>query len=245
MKTKHKIFDHLVETEKLFASGRADFKVIDGQHDGLLSYLPSADFNLIRLGSLDADFINELKEQKVSFTCFPKENIEEFFENFTVSQGFESSYVLEANLYSNLENFNYAPDAKIKIEKITDLEGLKKFDHIASIAFKSPEGFPFEIAKTVTNHPNLNFFIAYVDNNLAGCGLLSFIDDSAGLYWDGVLPEYRRQGIGVELVKHRMDYARKKGFKSICAQNMESSKNYYHRIGFKPSGTLTMYSCTY
>lgn len=140
-----------------------------------------------------------------------------------------------------LENWKYQDNLLIKIKKIHDENALKIFDFISSNIFQHAPLAAFDFFRPILNDANISLFLAYYDNMPVGCGVISLVNNIAGLYWGGVLAEYRGRGIGRQLTKYRMNEAKKQGFKNIVAQNLSASVNYYQKIGFKPMGSLPLY----
>jgi hypothetical protein len=148
-----------------------------------------------------------------------------------------------ANIFDDLSARKYQAAPNIQIKQVVNEHDLLEFDKIARVAFAHPEKMAFNFLKNALSSPNIYFFLASIDNNIAGCGMV-YLGDLAGLYWDGVLPEFRRKGVGTALTTYRMNFIKNKGFNSVCAQNMTPSAGYYKDIGFKSVGELPLYIFT-
>jgi GNAT superfamily N-acetyltransferase len=75
-------------------------------------------------------------------------------------------------------------------------------------------------------------FLATKNGVPVGCSGLDVNDDIGTCLWDGVLPDYRKQGIATTMLKHRLHYAWEKGCDYMAAQCLPVSLNVYVREGF-------------
>lgn len=237
--TKHDIFKQITDL-LLFIGSKGKFKVVESIDRAIITGLPSVAFNYISFGSLNHDLLTDTIKTKHPFMCFPQQTIEEEFPKFCEQHGLIKADDVLAHS-CDLTSWEYKPNNKITIKQFTDEESLNHFDYISSIAFQHPLHLAKAFLKVVLNAAEFQFFLAYDDNKPVGAAILSSLNNEAGLYWDGVLPEYRNRGIASELVKYRMNIAKNKGHKTICSQNMSTSKSYYQKIGFKPAGSLPLY----
>lgn len=55
----------------------------------------------------------------------------------------------------------------------------------------------------------------------------------AGCYWDCVLSDYRKQGIGRFMVQQRLKFSQEKGCMTVVAQCLNASLNIYLNMGFQ------------
>ncbi len=77
----------------------------------------------------------------------------------------------------------------------------------------------------ILEHPQLYTVLAYNDHILAGFKVGYPRDDTAFYSWiGGVLPQFRRQGIGLNLTKIQEKYAKAKGFTKLRTKSMNQFK---------------------
>jgi hypothetical protein len=87
----------------------------------------------------------------------------------------------------------------------------------------------------------MQLFLVQKNNKYVGSSLIDIQHDIAGCYWDCVLQEYRRQGIGSEMVYHRQELAKLLGCSFIVAQCLDSSLGVYLKAGFQKGSPLALY----
>ena len=133
--------------------------------------------------------------------CLPKKGSENLFEESYKQSSFARDDGAQMNIFNNLDAFVYERDDKISLKLITTENELKVLDEIITTAFKKPIGLIFKFLRAALPHPDITLFLAYYNNKPVGCCMLAFIGNVPGLYWDSVLPENRRLGIGTENVE--------------------------------------------
>ncbi|WP_341807778.1 GNAT family N-acetyltransferase [Wolbachia endosymbiont (group E) of Neria commutata] len=134
------------------------------------------------------------------------------------------------NLRLNAVNSSYL------LEQL-DLYTSKIFYHnigVVSTFFRGLSNYDYE-------NSGLRFFLVTLNDEIVGtCGI--YIQDNvAGFYSDGVLPMYRNQGIGTQMVLERIKLAKQLECKYIVAHCMKPSVNLYKRLGFQMLGNLYLY----
>lgn len=137
---------------------------------------------------------------------------------------------------------------KIRNARPEDVEALI---HIEQICFPAAEAArPDDVRARFAAFPE-NFFVAEVDGRVAGFVNGCTTDTSAlpdALYHhvslhrpDGgyqvvfgldVLPEYRRHGIGAQLIRHYVEAARQRGKKGVVLTCKDHMIPFYQRAGF-------------
>lgn len=84
--------------------------------------------------------------------------------------------------------------------------------------------------------------LAMSDNQPVGGSMICLGNDRyAGNYWDSVIPQYRHRGIGSDMVKLRLEYAKTLGLQFVVAQCMDSSTRLYKKIGFENLAEIEFY----
>lgn len=236
---KYAVFDHLMDSFQCVGKlNHADVTV--GDDSWVITGYPSPSFNVIRFGTKNNELINQLKAQNIPFICLPSKNIEKEFESFAQSYGLDKADFFTAS-YKKLEDFAYNHKPDFQISKVSTTDELKIFDKISSVAFMHPKGLAFDFFKDVMADAEIHLFLVCENDLPAGCAMISFVNNQAGLYWDGVLPEFRMKGVGTALVEYRMNYAKELGYKDIISQNNTTSLNLYKRLGFEQKGGLPLY----
>lgn len=237
---KYDIFNHLIDS-LLFIGNEGGYRVSDGIDKTMITTFASPVFNYIIPGSLDNKLIDEFIEENIPFICLPQSNIEKKFQMFCEQKKLVKAGEVIAHEFTELDIWNYQKDPKFSIKKVINEEELYLFDNISSIAFEHPNQMAMKFLQPALGKQDISLFLAYYESKPVGCGMISFVNNVAGLYWGGVLPKYRKLGIGTELTKYRMNYTKEHGFQNVVAQNMIPSIGYYQKIGFKPEGSLPLY----
>ncbi len=71
--------------------------------------------------------------------------------------------------------------------------------------------------------------------------MIACLHGVAGIYWVGVLPEFRKQGFASALTLYTVGQAKQKGYEYIVSQNLTASQSLFQRLGFQPLGSLNLY----
>lgn len=237
---KHDIFNHLIDSV-IYIGQKGKFETEVNENKSLFTGLNSPVFNYVSFGSYEPHLIEALKEKKLPFICFSQSHIAEGFPKWCDENSLVKADEVMTHKFENLDTWNHDEDSSIRIENVSDEKRLKAFDFISSSVFGHAPQAAFDFFRPILNDTNILLFVAYHDDTPAGCGMVSLVNNIAGLYWGGVLAEYRGRGMGRQLTQHRMNYIKQQGFKSIIAQNLSPSISYYQKIGFKPIGSLPLY----
>lgn len=245
------IFGHLVETFKAVGKFNPDViansvgvvcSLLAGEDTHVITSYPSPTFNLVRCDTANDALIKELQAQRTPFLCVPSVRMEPLFADFATSHGMVKADDVTASAHANLASFSHTPTIDIDMRAVTTSDDFKIFDSISAVAFSHPKGMAYKFLYPAFGKADVRWYVAYYNGQAAGCGILSTVNGQAGLYWGGVLPEFRKKGIATNLAAYRMGIARDLGFQSVVAQNMTPSLNLYtQRLGFKTFGTLPIY----
>ena len=239
---KYIIFNHFMETFR-FVGSLSKANITTGHDASVITGYSSPLFNIVQFDTKNHTKINKLKSANIPFMAMPSKKLEADFETFAQEQGLMKSDFVAASILNNLENWEYKPNSKIQIGSVSNDNDLLVFDKISAVIFGHPENLTFNFLKSALGSGEIHLFLAYAKGQPVGCGILSFANNQAGLYWDGVLPDFRNQGIATSLVKYRMNIAKNLGHTSVIAQNMTLSLRLYKRLGFEQLGGLPLYLC--
>lgn len=105
------------------------------------------------------------------------------------------------------------------------------------------------------NKDRMEYFVVEENHKIIGCAGIAPLQggdpEICELQKMYFLPEARGRGIGAEMMKKCLDYAREEGFKQCYLETlpyMESARKLYGRTGFrsleKPMGDTGHYNCT-
>ncbi len=239
---KYIIFNHLMETFRR-VGGLSKANITIGQDASIITGYPSPLFNIVQFDTKNYTKINKLKSANIPFMSVPSKKLEEEFEAFAQEQGLIKSDFITASVFKDLENWECNPNSKFQIGSVTNADDLLVFDKISAVVFSHPENLTFNFLKSALGYGEIHLFLAYAKGQPVGCCMLSLANSQAGLYWVGVLPDFRNQGIATSLVKYRMNIAKNLGYTSVIAQNMTPALGLYKRLRFTQLGGFPLYLC--
>uniref|UniRef100_UPI002FD0FBF2 GNAT family N-acetyltransferase n=1 Tax=Wolbachia endosymbiont of Pentidionis agamae TaxID=3110435 RepID=UPI002FD0FBF2 len=140
---------------------------------------------------------------------------------------------------------NVIPGLKFNI--VNSHDHLLEFDSYTSKIFHHDIGIVSTFLRGLSNSNNsgecgLKFFLVKLNDNVIGtCGMYTK-DDVVGFYSDGIMPEYRNQRIGTQMVIERIKMAQALKCKYVVAHCMQASVSLYKRLGFRMLGNIYLSS---
>lgn len=145
-----------------------------------------------------------------------------------------------AGMAADLEKLrdDLPPPPGLTIEKVRDIETLKRFGAILSTAFEFPEfvtdGFLdiFDSLGLGTEQPLQNY-VGLLNGELVGASSLFMGAGVAGIYNVGTVPEARGKGIGAALTLAPLLEARTRGYRIAILHASDLGYNVYRRLGFQ------------
>ena len=92
-----------------------------------------------------------------------------------------------------------------------------------------------EIGRAGRIAPNAHTFLAFIDDDVVGCGSVQFVDGIAWLGGAATIPEFRQRGVKPALVAHRLNLAAEAGcgLAAVSALSMGPSARNIVRFGFQ------------
>ncbi|MDN5247971.1 MAG: GNAT family N-acetyltransferase [Wolbachia endosymbiont of Tyrophagus putrescentiae] len=145
----------------------------------------------------------------------------------------------------NIKNYFSPPDVvpNLKLQIVDSSELLEQLDsytaqifyHNAGVVSTFLRGLPDDTSK-------LKFFLVILNDKVVGTCAIYIQDNIAGFYSDGILPMYRNQGIGTQMVLERIKIAKEFKCEYVIAHCMKPSVNLYKRLGFQMLGNLYLYT---
>lgn len=140
----------------------------------------------------------------------------------------------------------------IQIEEVRNQEQAEQYAKVFSEICNFPNlrerTVNWVIEQHTTTKPASVSFIAKIGGKIAGVSSLMLNHDfkevkTGGLYNACVLPQFRKQGVGMEMACHRIRLAKALGLQNISIVLMSDAmaRGYCERIGFKNQKTMTPY----
>jgi ribosomal protein S18 acetylase RimI-like enzyme len=87
----------------------------------------------------------------------------------------------------------------------------------------------------------LCYWVGYVDERPVAAVETAFAGSVAGIYNVSTLAAFRRRGIGAAMVRHALDEARARGYRTAILQAARGAVGLYERAGFVAFGEFTEY----
>ena len=105
---------------------------------------------------------------------------------------------------------------------------------------------PLEILRDVAGpaflaSPDVVFFGAQVEGELAAVASTVRVGDTACVYAVGTLPALRRRGAGGAALSAGMEYQLRRGAQRFALQSSESGQPVYERLGFRTVARITLW----
>lgn len=97
------------------------------------------------------------------------------------------------------------------------------------------------LSPSPTTQKRCHLFLAQFEGAYVGSSLLYIQGDQGGCYWDCVLPDYRKRGIGSAMIAHRLGVAAQKGCTSVVAQCVGASCPLYLKAGFQKHSEMALF----
>ncbi len=150
-------------------------------------------------------------------------------------------YLINREQFSNMDNLSSGTygdmSGLIKIRKMTmdDLEQVVAIDQVSFGLPWPPRSFQFEL----TNNPASRCWVGEMDGRIVAMLVGWFIVDEIHIATFATHPDYRRQGIGRNLLYHVLRSAKEEGaitsFLEVRAGN-EAALAMYRKFGYVESG---------
>jgi GNAT superfamily N-acetyltransferase len=184
------------------------------------------------------------------------DEIEQFFGERHLPSMMELSSWAPASTLKELAQRNYVPmwfrsvfaltptltfataRAGLRIERVEDADENRWLDVFAR-GFEAEQGevrvANDEIGRAGRIAPNAHTFLAFIDDDVVGCGSVQFVDGVAWLGGAATVPEFRQRGVQAALVSHRLDLATAAGCElaAVSALSDGPSARNIVRLGFQ------------
>ncbi len=140
------------------------------------------------------------------------------------------------------ESFDFPEGMEIK--EVLNLEELKIWTDILVKSFEFSEilqSYKKYFINAGLESPNSHYYLGFLNGNPVATGVLFEGEGAAGLFYIGTLPEVRRQGIALAMVKYLLNQAKTKSYHISVLQASEMGYPVYKKIGFKKYYTTKIY----
>lgn len=120
-------------------------------------------------------------------------------------------------------------------------------DHLAGMAELSPPESIHALDLDGLRHPGIRFWSAWCDGVLLGCGALKELDGAhAELKSMRTATAHRRAGIGAAMLRHIIDEARRRGYRTLSLETgsmdgFAPARRLYAKAGFVDCGPFADY----
>ncbi len=141
---------------------------------------------------------------------------------------------------------NFEQPRGLEIKEVTNQQELNVWTDILIESFDI-QGFKSELYKKyflnlgVGNNLNFNYYLGKLNGKPVASSILFKGNDTAGMYYVGILPEVRRGGLAKSMVKYLLNKAKSIGYKISVLHASETGYPLYKDIGFKKYYTTNIY----
>ena len=118
---------------------------------------------------------------------------------------------------------------------------------IELLRLNTPKYFAAEEESDLINYLNNEidfYFVAEHNSSVIGCGGINLVDDgkTARISSDIIHPGYQGKGVGIKIIKHRLDYISKLDpIEKIVVRTTQLVYPFYEKFGFKLKGFVKDY----
>ena len=139
---------------------------------------------------------------------------------------------------------------KVEIRQAKNLSSIEIFSFVQAKGFSETEAefdewHPWLHAKNVENqfHSNQHFYIGYLNGKPAGVCLTIHIKNLLGIYAVTTLPEFRRKGVSVSIMKKAVADAMSTGIDGVTLQVFSGTyaERFYKELGFEIAFSCDIY----
>ena len=140
------------------------------------------------------------------------------------------------------ERWQQSPPA-LTIRQVATEADLVAFRHVLNRVFAIP---PAELELIMSDRalqvPDVRHYVAWAGEQAVGSTSLVLSTQAAGIWNVGTMYDYRRQGIGVEMMHHALAEAAGLGYQSSMLLASAQGLPLYERLGYKTISTARMFT---
>jgi putative acetyltransferase len=140
------------------------------------------------------------------------------------------------------------PEVELRVDDLTGPEVRALLaDHLAGMHAASPACSVHALDVSGLQGPDVTFWSAWVDGELAGCGALKELtSDSGEVKSMRTAPAHLRQGVAAAVLTRIVATARERGYAELLLETghgpaFDAAHRLYERFGFVPCGAFAAY----
>ncbi|MDO6848980.1 GNAT family N-acetyltransferase [Priestia megaterium] len=127
----------------------------------------------------------------------------------------------------------------MKIKQVTTKEQLEKVFHIRTTVFVEEQGVALE-DEFDEHEETAKHILLYYNNEPAASGRFRIVDGFAKIERICVLKEFRKYGLGKEIVTSLEQAAKKEGLTQAKLHGQVQAESFYRKLGYKTSSDVFM-----
>ena len=127
----------------------------------------------------------------------------------------------------------------LDIHLVRERKELEQVFEIRKIVFIEGQNVPYDEEMDDLDD-DATQIIACLEDKAVGCGRIRFVGQRTKLERLAVLPEYRGQGIGKEILNFMVAHSRGKGAAEAMMHAQCYANEFYRKCGFRPRGAKFM-----
>lgn len=126
-------------------------------------------------------------------------------------------------------------DKKFTVENSLNFKRVTKSEDAKTWTDLYPNAFGYVISKEILvhNYNDVQFYLAYLDNQPIGTFMLFQTNSNVGIHGVGVIPEMRRKGFAEEIMKFALNLSIDLNADYALLQASAMGKDIYTRLGFE------------
>ncbi len=123
-------------------------------------------------------------------------------------------------------------------------EDMETWLRVAACAYpfggsNSPQAI--KMLRGMHSFPGFDFYLLKTGEKPCGTSMVLQTEDTGGIYWVSISPEYRNQGLGRAIIVMSMKAAKANGARAIYLQASQEAYSLYSKLGFSDICTIALY----
>lgn len=194
----------------------------------------------------DPDYVFKLMKNHVSTVFFKSDNEDMMFKYITVLHPADDHVAMSKDLRTL--NTNRKVPNNIKIWEVSNDEEFKTWVQTtitrrmssATEATHLKEYFKGFLPSKKQN-TKVKFYLGSINGKVVGSSAMYYGKDFVSLYWVGVHPDFRRQGLGSALTYVPLQHAKTNGYRWCVLQAQPLGAKVYPLLGFQKLGIIKVF----
>lgn len=146
-------------------------------------------------------------------------------------------------------HYELSTNAHICIEKVATLETLLQAGQLIQESYAMTDSaifayFKRHVAHFLVPEARYDYYVAYIDDEIVGCGSVLFGKKFAGIYNIGTKTSARKQGVATKILLTLLQQAQEKEYRHVILTALPAAETLYKKIGFEELVRYNVYVST-